>query len=116
MLVEILSTSEAAAGRIWVDEASPDVLRMSGEVDLPIVEALEVQLGTEHRHAGAPLAEQGVRSIEMGGVTFIDSSTLGLIVGLAIALQPERLRLAAVPAGAEQVLTVTGVNQLVDLA
>jgi anti-anti-sigma factor len=98
-------------GDVWVDDAEPAVLRMRGEVDVAVVEELRDRLGAESAR-GTDLAAvlPGVRVVDMTAVTFADSSAVGLLAGLVMALEPagETLTVRGVGPAVETLLEVTG--------
>lgn len=98
-------------GHVWVDDADPALLRMRGEVDVAVVEDLRDRLGAVSAR-GTDLAAvlPGVRVVDMSEVTFADSSAVGLLAGLVMALQPERasLTVRGIGPAVETLLEVTG--------
>ena len=105
-------------GHVWVEDAEPDLLRMRGEVDVAVIEELRDRLGAESAR-GTDLAAvlPRVRAVDMSAVTFADSSAVGLLAGLVMALQPAGLALAVRGIGpaVETVLEVTGLLQHLDV-
>ncbi|WP_168217008.1 STAS domain-containing protein [Cellulomonas sp. Y8] len=98
-------------GHVWLDDAEPALLRMRGEVDVAVVEELRDQLGAVSAR-GTDLAAvlPQVRAVDMSEVTFADSSAVGLLAGLVMALQPEGASLTVRGIGptVETLLEVTG--------
>lgn len=98
-------------GHVWVDEAEPALLRMRGEVDVAVVEELRDRLGAESAR-GTDLAAvlPQVRVVDMAAVTFADSSAVGLLAGLVMALQPagDALTVRGIGPAVETLLEVTG--------
>ncbi|WP_158373892.1 STAS domain-containing protein [Cellulosimicrobium cellulans] len=98
-------------GHVWVDEAEPALLRMRGEVDVAVVEELRDRLGAESAR-GTDLAAvlPQVRVVDMAAVTFADSSAVGLLAGLVMALQPagNTLTVRGIGPAVETLLEVTG--------
>lgn len=98
-------------GEVWVDPADPALLRMRGEVDVAVVEELRDRLGAQSAR-GTDLAAvlPRVRVVDMSEVTFADSSAVGLLAGLVMALQPGDGPLAVRGVGPmlETLLEVTG--------
>ena len=88
------------------------VLRLSGELDLETVAELRM-------HAQAELAARrcATLSIDMSGISFVDSSGLGLLVELRqmAAVSGIRLELANVPAGAARVIEIAGLTAALGL-
>lgn len=60
-----------AHGRAWVDPGIPEVLRLAGDVDHPVVRDF-----TETVDDGDLV---GVDVVDMAGVTFVDSSAIALL-------------------------------------
>jgi len=84
---------------------------MRGEVDVAVVEELRDRLGADSAR-GTDLAAvlPQVRAVDMTAVTFADSSAVGLLAGLVMALQPagETLTVRGVGPAVETLLEVTG--------
>ncbi|GIG35731.1 STAS domain-containing protein [Cellulomonas pakistanensis] len=98
-------------GHVWLDESDPALLLMSGEVDVAVVEELRDRLGVESaRGTDLAAALPQVRAVDMSAVTFADSSAVGLLAGLVMALQPagERLAVRGIGPAVETLLEVTG--------
>jgi anti-anti-sigma factor len=100
---------EVTHGRIWPDEADPRVLHMSGDVDQPVVVA------AQHALTSAQLADVDV--IDLGGVTFVDSSLISLVATLVLNRQAGRepLRVRDVPELALVVLEISGLLPLLSV-
>jgi len=111
-----MSARGRTLGRIELDPAAPTVLRVTGEADFATVDGFCVRLGVDQAGVGRLLARRGVREIDLSGATFIDSAVLGLVVGIAPHLRPERLRLRGAAGAPLAVLEIAGVDRLVDLA
>jgi anti-anti-sigma factor len=96
---------------VWVDDADPAVLLMRGEVDVAVVEELRDRLGAASAR-GTDLAAvlPRVRVVDVSAVTFADSSAVGLLAGLVVALQPagEALTVRGIGPTVESLLEVTG--------
>jgi anti-anti-sigma factor len=94
-----------------VDGADPTLLRMSGEVDVAVVERLRDRVGADSPR-GSELAShlREVRTVDMTEVTFADSSAVGLLAGLVVGLEPtgEQLVVRGIGPVVETVLEVTG--------
>lgn len=101
----------AEPGRVWVDDADPTLLRMSGEVDVAVVERLRDRVGADTPR-GSELAShlREVRTVDMTEVTFADSSAVGLLAGLVVGLEPtgEQLVVRGIGPVVGTVLEVTG--------
>lgn len=98
-------------GHVWLDAADPTLLRMRGEVDVAVVEELRDRLGAESaRGTDLALVLPQVRAVDMSEVTFADSSAVGLLAGLVMALQPagEQLAVRGIGPAVETLLEVTG--------
>lgn len=91
------------------------VLQLRGDVDVSDVDRLVDVLGTERAALGRVLVAAGVRAIDLGEASFIDSSVLGLVLAVAGALDPVRLQLRGVHGEPLMVLQAVGVDALVDL-
>jgi anti-anti-sigma factor len=82
-------------------------LMLSGEVDLQVAQDLT-------RVAHSHLADPGVQRllVDLGGVTFLDSSALGALVAIRNAAnkQSKELALGNVPARIRQLLGITGLD------
>ncbi|WP_444664997.1 STAS domain-containing protein [Cellulomonas sp. CW35] len=102
-------------GRIDLEPGVPPILRVSGDVDFSTVDGFCVRLGVDQAGVGRVLASKGVREIDLSEATFIDSAVLGLVVGIAPYLRPDRLRLRGASGAPLAVLEITGVDRLVDL-
>lgn len=98
---------EVPHGRIWLDGADPTTLRMSGDVDQPVVVAAQ--------HAITPAELAAVDVIDLGPVTFVDSSLISLVATLVLDRPAgrERLRVQDVPELALVVLEISGLLPLV---
>nr|WP_240933724.1 STAS domain-containing protein [Cellulomonas sp. IC4_254] len=86
---------------------------MRGEVDVAVVEELRDGLGAESaRGTDLALVLPQVRVVDMSEVTFADSSAVGLLAGLVMALQPagERLVVRGIGPAVETLLEVTGLR------
>ncbi|MCG7287114.1 STAS domain-containing protein [Cellulomonas sp. ACRRI] len=98
-------------GHVWVDDAEPALLRMRGEVDVAVVEDLRDRLGAQSAR-GTDLAAvlPRVRVVDMTEVTFADSSAVGLLAGLVMALQStgDTLAVRGIGPAVETLLEVTG--------
>ncbi len=98
-------------GLVRVDDADPALLLMSGEVDVAVVEELRDRLGAESAR-GTDLAAvlPQVRVVDMSAVTFADSSAVGLLAGLVMALQAAggTLTVRGIGPTVETLLEVTG--------
>lgn len=88
------------------------VLRLSGELDLETVAELRM-------HAQAELAARRCTTltIDMSGVTFVDSSGLGLLIELRqmAAVSGIRLDLANVSPGAARIIEIAGLTAALGL-
>lgn len=100
---------EVAHGRIRLDASDPRVLHMSGDVDQPVVVAAQLALTAEQ------LADVDV--IDLGAVTFVDSSLISLVATLVLNRQAGRPPLAVrdVPELALVVLEISGLLPLVSV-
>jgi anti-sigma B factor antagonist len=89
------------------------VLQLAGELDLETVAELRT-------HAQAELAARRRQTlmIDMSGLTFIDSSGLGLLVELRqmAAASGVSLELANVPPGPARVIAIAGLTETFGLA
>jgi ABC-type transporter Mla MlaB component len=102
-------------GSIWVDEVDPHVLRFSGDVDALVLEQTCALAGVDTITLARRLAADGVRELELSDTTFIDSAVLALVVSLMPALRPQRLKVRGATGPVLTVLTVTGLDALVEL-
>ncbi|WP_454051587.1 STAS domain-containing protein [Cellulomonas sp. Marseille-Q8402] len=112
------ATDVPETGSVRVDDADPSLLRMSGEVDVAVIERLRDEFGAGSRR-GADLATflRAVRTVDMSAVTFADSSAVGLLAGLVVGLEPsgETLVVRGVAPVVETVLEVTGLLPRLDV-
>lgn len=94
------------------DDASGVVVALRGELDLAAAPGLQRELLT--------LLERPVPSLtlDLGGLTFLDSSGLGSLYRTRLAADEHGvpLRLAAVPSHVMRVLDVTAMTPLFDLS
>lgn len=104
-----------APGVIEVDERDPRVLRITGAADALTVEQTCARSGLDPIALGRTLAAQGVCEIDLSAATFIDSAVLALLVSLIPALRPEHLRVRGASGPVLTVLTVTGLDTIVEL-
>ncbi|MBT0993645.1 STAS domain-containing protein [Cellulomonas sp. DKR-3] len=104
-----------APGTIAVDEREPHVLRITGAADALTVEQTCAREGLDPIALGRALAAAGVTEIDLSEATFIDSSVLALVVSLMPALRPAHLRVRGATGSVLTVLTVTGLDALVEL-
>lgn len=83
------------------------VLTVSGDVDIDAVE--EFLTGADEC-----LQEPGDLELDLGGVTFIDSSGLGALVKIqrAATERGRQLTLTSVPASVERILQLTGLDSV----
>lgn len=102
-------------GRLWIDPASPEVLRLSGEADVETVADFCEELGVAQIALGRALAAAGVREIDLTAATFIDSAVVALVVGIVPPLRPGRLRVRGASGSPLATLQLTGVDALLDL-
>jgi anti-anti-sigma factor len=108
----------ADPGSVWVDAADPTLLRMSGEVDVAVIERLRDRVGADSPRGSELATHFGhVRSVDMSAVTFADSSAVGLLAGLVVGLEPtgERLVVHGIGPVVETVLEVTGLLPRLDV-
>jgi anti-sigma B factor antagonist len=83
------------------------VLAVSGELDIAAVDEF-LEHGEKLIHSGV-----AVITIDLGEVSFIDSSGLGALVRLRqSAAEGQRLRLGTVPKSVARVLQITGLTEL----
>lgn len=106
---------DGPGGRLHVDPADPTTLVAVGEIDVFVVEELAEGLGVGRSEAGRALATTGVRTVDVTQVVYIDSGFIGLIGSLAASSAPERVAVRGAAGQAKDVLTLTGVDALVDL-
>lgn len=101
-----------------VDAEDPTLLRMSGEVDVAVIERLRDRVGADSPR-GSELATylRAVRTVDMSAVTFADSSAVGLLAGLVVGLEPtgETLVVRGIGPVVETVLEVTGLLPRLDI-
>lgn len=102
-------------GRLLVDAADPTVLVAVGEIDVFVVEELAESRGVGRSEVGRVLASAGVRTVDVAQAVYIDSGFIGLIGSLAATSAPERVAVRGAAGQARDVLTLTGVDALVDL-
>jgi anti-anti-sigma regulatory factor len=105
--------ADATPGRISV---TGSVLTVTGEADVDTVADLRRSFGVSREALGGVLAELHVREVDLSGATFIDSSVVGVIAGLAGAIHPEDLKVSGASGSTLSTLTVLGVAGVVDLA
>jgi anti-anti-sigma factor len=102
------SEQQPLRAAVHVDPADPERLWLTGDVDLHAVEA-----------AGTGLWEalRGVRVVEAGGVTFMDSTGLRCLTAAMGGARLAGVRLTVVdpPPQVRHVLRVSGVEALVDV-
>ncbi|UJP39621.1 STAS domain-containing protein [Cellulomonas palmilytica] len=110
-----MSVRPRPPGRIDLEPGVPAILRVSGDVDFSTVDRFCIRHGVDQAGVGRMLAGRGVREIDLSEATFIDSAVLGLVVGIAPYLRPERLRLRGASGAPLAVLEIAGVDRLVDL-
>lgn len=94
---------------MWIDPASPDVLWMAGDVDLPVVRA--------GGHALTPDELNGVDVVDLTAVTFIDSSVVSLLANLVLRRprSGEPLTVRNPPELAVVILEISGLSSSVRL-
>ena len=87
-----------------VSSTSPDTVEVAGELDMataPQLEAVAADVLSQHK---------GV-TLDMGGVTFVDSSGLGAVLRIASSLDGQGpLRLVNVPPLVARVIQLTGLE------
>ena len=96
-----------------VTSSSPPHLILSGEVDLSVAPSLR-DAGTQM----ARLVTPGTLEIDLGDVTFIDSSGLSVIISHNRRAATERFRFAVAVGGAravERVIDLTGLRTTLTL-
>jgi anti-sigma B factor antagonist len=101
---------ECAIGRALAGE--PLVVTVRGEVDLAT--ASELESSVQRAFAVAPESVL----LDLGGLTFIDSSGLRVLVSLSNEARAREAKLALrnVPRHAERVLDLTGLSEFFDRA
>lgn len=99
---------------ISVDHNAPDgpVIHLDGDCDMASVAALNAA----GRDAVAAAAPGGLVNIDMGALTFLDSSGLGALVAIRNAASHENvvLRLRHVPSQASRILALTAMEDFFD--
>jgi anti-anti-sigma factor len=101
--------------KLSVDLNAPGgpVIHLEGECDMASIDALTVA----GRDAIAAAEPGGRVTIDMGALTFLDSSGLGALIGIRKAATDKHieLRLRSVPRQASRILTITAMNDLFDI-
>ncbi len=89
------------------------VLALTGEVDLDVADDL-IQLG----HLGLDEAEVTILVLDLAGVTFMDSTALGAMIGLHNTAERcgKRVALANVPDRVHRLLSITALETFFDEA
>lgn len=106
---------DAPGGQLLVDDADPTTLVATGEIDVFVVEGLAEHVGAPRTETGRRLAAEGVRTVDVAGAEYIDSGFIGLVASLAAAAAPDRVRVRGASGQVSDVLTLTGLDSLVEL-
>lgn len=104
-----------APDRIRVGEADPQVLHIEGEADLAAVEDLADLLEVERTEVGRLLAARGIEEVDLRRATFIDSTTIALLVAIGLHRRPAPLRIKGASGSPLDTLRLTGVDAVLDL-
>ncbi len=98
-----------------VDPSDPTRLLLHGEVDVAVVGAFADTAGLPLGDLGRSLGEGGVTEVDLSAATFIDSSAIALLVAIAPALRPGRLRVRGAQGSPLMAIRATGLDALFDL-
>jgi anti-anti-sigma regulatory factor len=100
------------AGRLRADDTDPTVLHIEGEVDVAVVEAFADASGVRRDEVGRALGAAGVATVDMARATFIDSSMIAVLAGIASSRLPERVRVLGATGTPLLALEATGIDAL----
>lgn len=101
--------------RIRLDETNPRILHVEGEANLAAVEDLADELGVDRTEIGKLFGARGVDEVDMSDATFIDSTTIALIVAIAQHRRPGQLRVTGASGSPLDTLRLTGMDAVLDL-
>ncbi|WP_282944441.1 STAS domain-containing protein [Cellulomonas endometrii] len=103
---------DATQGRLSI---TGSVLTVAGEADVGTVTDLRKTFGVSREELGGVLAGLKVREVDMSRATFIDSSVVAVLVGLAGAIHPDKLKVVGANGSPLSTLNILGVADVVDL-
>lgn len=106
---------EQPGGRLLIDPVDPGTLRVTGEVDVAVVEEFAHQFDVGRSGLARVLRESGVRAVDLSLATYVDSAVIGLLAGLASQLGGQRLRTTGATGIPLTALEITGVLPLLEL-